>query len=69
MKILPLLQAPECTKLIANLRNSGDITKFAAGLDSITEWCSIFGKTEMGRWMDVLNDCDAVLESATSTVY
>ncbi|KAL7072127.1 hypothetical protein ACQ4LE_008758 [Meloidogyne hapla] len=56
--------APECSKLISSLKNAGDFTIFAKGLDNITEWCSVFGKTELGRWVDVLNDCDAVLESA-----
>nr|CAD2160959.1 unnamed protein product [Meloidogyne enterolobii] len=56
--------APECSKLISSLKNAGDFTIFVKGLDNITEWCSVFGKTELGRWVDVLNDCDAVLEAA-----
>uniref|UniRef100_A0A915NDM5 DUF908 domain-containing protein n=1 Tax=Meloidogyne javanica TaxID=6303 RepID=A0A915NDM5_MELJA len=58
--------APECSKLISSLKNAGDFTIFVKGLDNITEWCSVFGKTELGRWVDVLNDCDAVLEAAVA---
>ncbi|KAL3125374.1 hypothetical protein niasHT_002102 [Heterodera trifolii] len=54
----------ECQRVISNMKNTGDNAKFVSGLDMMTEWCSTFGKTEMGRWAEVLNDCDSVLEAA-----
>ncbi|KAI3414215.1 E3 ubiquitin-protein ligase huwe1 [Globodera pallida] len=54
----------ECQRVISNMKNAGDTTKFTSGLDMMTEWCSTFGKTEMGRWADVLNDGDAILDAA-----
>lgn len=64
---------------ISKLKRHGTITEFADNLDILTEWYSALGKvnilllitfliisikTEMGRWYEVLNDCDEILENA-----
>ncbi|KAI1715515.1 E3 ubiquitin-protein ligase [Ditylenchus destructor] len=57
----------ECSEFIANLKRTGSMEEFISKLDSMTEWSSVLGKTEMGRWTDILNDCDEILEAATKS--
>lgn len=56
----------ECSNQIASLKYTGDLHKFAAGLENVSDWCGWHGKTEMGRWVEILNDCDTILNMATT---
>uniref|UniRef100_A0A914CM31 Uncharacterized protein n=1 Tax=Acrobeloides nanus TaxID=290746 RepID=A0A914CM31_9BILA len=51
-------------EFIEKLKNADSVNEFVQLLDKANEWCNVFGKTEMGRWVDVLNRCDSILETA-----
>uniref|UniRef100_A0A914X0K1 DUF908 domain-containing protein n=1 Tax=Plectus sambesii TaxID=2011161 RepID=A0A914X0K1_9BILA len=57
---------PKCAELIEELKTLNDAA-FVARLATISDWHTGFGKTELARWADVLDKCDAVLERAAQS--
>lgn len=44
LEILKIWQVPNCSKQIDSLKNTGDLQKFTAALEKVSEWCGLYGK-------------------------
>lgn len=55
---------PMCAATINEFKNAGSDSEFIEQLNRMKEWQSVIGKTEMIRWVEVLDRCDSILEGA-----
>ncbi|CAJ0931067.1 unnamed protein product, partial [Mesorhabditis belari] len=57
---------PACAKAISEFQAPSSEEEFIKKLTSMNEWSSVVGKTEMIRWVEVLDRMDSILERATT---